>query len=82
MKTAVKLVAFMAIFVIGALVIGGGLAFGSRVYEYITRQGFDFQTAVQWSWDSMTEVMRKEEDKPLTYEFVNKNINVVACTAL
>ena len=82
MKTVVKLVAFMAIFVIGALVIGGGLAFGSRVYGYMTRQNLDFQTAVQWSWDNMTEAMRKGEDKPLTYEFVNKNINIVACTAL
>ena len=82
MKTVVKLVAFMAIFVIGTLAIGGGLAFGSRVYKYMTRQNLDFRTAVQWTWDGITEEMRREENKPLTYEFVNKHINIVGCTSL
>lgn len=85
MRTVVKMVIFMVVFVLVTLVIGGSLAFGSRVYGYMTRQGFDLQTAVQWTLDGIAEEMRKEGDKnndPVIIEMVNRNINIVACTAL
>ena len=85
MKTGIKLVIFMAVFVLAALAIGGGLVFGSRVYGYMARQGFDLQTAVQWTLDGIAEEMRKEGDKnndPIIIEMVNRNIQIVACTAL
>lgn len=86
MKMVIKFITIVMVAILAVLVIGEGLVFGTRVYLYMSRQHFDFQTAVQWTWDSTMESiksMRKEsDDEPVVIEMVNRNIQIVACTAL
>lgn len=58
----------------------------SKVSNYIHR-GFDFDTAVEWAIADIDELLgiNEEElktDDVIIYEMTNKNIDVVACTAL
>lgn len=86
MKMVIKYITIVMVAILAVLVIGEGLVFGTRVYLYMTRQNFDFQTAVQWTWDSTMESIKsmgkESDDEPIIIEMVNKNIDVVACTAL
>lgn len=61
--------------------------FGTKLVQYTTKQGFDWSTAAEWSWNEYIEwlksiwpfVMEAEEQ---TIPMANQYINVVACTDL
>lgn len=57
----------------------------SKVSNYMHR-GFDFGTAVGWAITDIDELLGINEEEPtedvIVYEMTNKNIDVIACTAL
>jgi len=56
-----------------------------KVVNYLNR-GFQFDTAVQWAKEDMDMLLDINEetadDDIVVYEMTNKNIDIVACTAL
>lgn len=77
----VRLVAAIIIVVL----LAGIIAVGLRTYDYMHNHNFDFGTAITWAWDDMLDTVRQEKienDDVKSFEFVNKYIDVIACTAL
>ena len=53
-------------------------------FNYMHKQNFSLDKAVQWAFEDWVDLMPKKEvnGEVVEYPMVNQNISVVACTAL
>lgn len=87
MGIVVKVVAIVMAVVIAVGILGTIIGVGVNLVHYMVNQGFNFQNAFSWSWNSYVEWVQKinpfkETAEQMTYDFVNKNVDVVACINL
>lgn len=71
--------------IIVVVVLAGIIAVGMRTYVYMHDHNFDFGMAVNWAWEDLLDTIRQEKiknDDIKSFEFTNKYIDVIACTAL
>lgn len=71
--------------IIVVVVLAGIIAVGMRTYVYMHNHNFDFGTAIKWAWEDLLDTVRQEKIKNNdieSFEFTNKYIDVIACTAL
>lgn len=85
MGTIIKVISIVLVAVLAVAALGSIFTVGAETVKYMSRQNFSFSEAVKWAIadyrDWLNNLFSKKDDI-IEYEFTNKKVNVVACTAL
>lgn len=84
----IKVIALVLTVIIAVVVLGSIGIVGVKTANYMIHQNFNFGEAIKWAFQDYTEwlstifVSAEALDERIEFEMTNKNIDVVACTAL
>lgn len=81
----IRFIVRLVVAIIVVVLLAGIIAVGMRTYVYMHDHNFNFETAINWAWEDLLDTIRQEKienDDIKSFEFTNKYIDVIACTAL
>lgn len=86
MGKLIRVISLSLAAILVVIFLGTTFAITERTISYMNRNNFSFGDALRWSIEDYREwsnsIFGEKEDAIKYYDFTNKNVDVVACTAL